>query len=579
MKREVDFCVVGGGPAGIAAALAASRHGAKTVLVHDRPMPGGNASSEVRMWICGALGRDLRETGIVEELLLENLARNPGASPSLWDSVLYGALEYAPGLELVLNCSINSLEMEGGRISLVRGWQSTTYEPVEIHARIFADCSGDSVLAPLSGARFRHGRESRHEFGETIEPERGDSHTMGSSCLIQARETVTIQKFTPPAWARKFTSPEELPPHRGYRIEGLENFWWLETGGMGNTIADAERNRHELIELALGVWDYLKNYAPDRERNANWQLEWLGFLPGKRESRRYEGDYILNQRDVQSGGRFADIIAYGGWPLDDHHPGGFAWYGEPNISLPVPEPFGIPYRCLYSANVDNLMFAGRNISVSHAALSSTRVMATCMTLGQACGTAAALGIREEMSPREVGSRRIDELQQQLLEDDCFLPGVRRRVPELSRRARLEVSNGKDAEALRDGFDRPDRTGEHAWEAAAGESACYRFAEPAPLGRIRIVFDSDLNRPEKNVVALRTLDQPELHLPGTLFESFSLDYLDLSGEWHRLAEVSGNRRRLAVIDGSGRMASALRLILGKTYGNSGSRVFAFDVANS
>jgi len=135
----------------------------------------------------------------------------------------------------------------------------------------------------------------------------------------------------------------------------------------------------------------------------------VGFLPGKRESRRYEGDVIVTQNDVRAGGHFDDLVAYGGWTMDDHHPGGIAWKGEPNIFHPAPSPFGIPYRALYSRNVTNLFCAGRNISVTHAALSATRVMATCATMGQAAGTAAAIAIREGKLPRDVARDHIEEL--------------------------------------------------------------------------------------------------------------------------------------------------------------------------
>lgn len=166
---------------------------------------------------------------------------------------------------------------------------------------MFADCSGDSILAPLSGAEYRWGRESRNEFGESIAPEQADKKTMGLSCLIQARETDKKHTFIAPSWARKFTK-EDLP----YRLPDMndpeENFWYMELGGEGDTIHDTEKLRDELISIAYGIWDFVKNsgeYDAD-----NWELEFVGFLPGKRESRRYVGDYIMNQNDVRDGGSF-----------------------------------------------------------------------------------------------------------------------------------------------------------------------------------------------------------------------------------------------------------------------------------
>ena len=404
-KWTADFCVVGAGLAGMCAALSAARHGAKVIVMHDRPIPGGNASSEIRMWVCGSRGENLRETGIVEELLLENLYRNPGAVPALWDSILYGSLEYAKNIKLLLNCSCQSVKMnKNGGIASVSGYQTTTQTFHEVKADYFADCSGDSVLAPLTGAEYRHGREARSEFNESIEPEQADTHTMGNSCLIQARQLRKKVKFTPPPWAKKFRCEADIPPSRNTKLKGLENFWWMETGGLGNTIRDTEENRRDLLELAFGIWDYIKNYSPEAEENAYWELDWVGFLPGKRESRRYVGDYIMNQNDVSASGKFEDTIAYGGWTMDDHNPAGFYTQESPTIFHPAPFPYGIPYRSIYSKNIPNLFFAGRNISVSHAALSSTRVMATCATLGQACGTAASIAIKEKISPRDVGQK-------------------------------------------------------------------------------------------------------------------------------------------------------------------------------
>lgn len=578
-KLNADFCVIGAGLAGMCAAISAARRGAKVVVMHDRPTPGGNASGEIRMWICGARGKNLRETGIVEELLLENLYRNPGAVPSLWDSVLYGALEYAPGVKTLFNCACQSAEVRSdGSIAFVSGYQTTTQTFFDVEADYFADCSGDSVLAPLVKAEYRHGREAAGEYGESIEPEISDTYTMGSSCLFQARQTRKKSSFTAPSWAKKFRSKEELPGYRGLLLAGLENFWWMETGGIGDTIKDTEENRRDLVELALGIWDYLKNYAPEKEQNAYWELDWLGFLPGKRESRRYIGDYVMTQRDVEGKGEFDDLIAYGGWPMDDHHPAGFYHPGEPTIYHPAPSPFGIPYRAIYSKNIPNLFFAGRNISVSHAALSSTRVIATCAVLGQACGTAAALAVDKKISPREVGEKFIGTLQQNLMDDDCFLPGFRRAVPELSKRSELSVSNGENAEVLRDGFDRPDENISHCWHCKSGDFAEYRFDSVQKISRIRVILDSDLNRPEKNIVALRTVNHPQLKMPAVLLKSFNLSYQKVpDGKWYTIAKVQDNFHRLVKFDDLDISAVAVRLTVKKAWGGVKSGVFSFDLA--
>ena len=493
-KHVVDFCVVGGGIAGLCAAVAAARHGAKVALLQDRPVLGGNASSEIRMWISGAsvAGPNLRETGIVEEIQLENFHRNPLANYSIWDTVLYETARLEPNLTLLLNCSINAAQMDGVRIQSVTGWQLTTETWHVVEAEYFADCSGDGILAPLTGAEFRLGREARSEFAEDIQPLVADRKTMGMSCLVQVREMEGPQPFIPPKWANKYVTDADLP-HRGHRPP--DNFWWVEVGGENDSIHDTEELRDELLKIAYGVWDHIKNHGDHGADNL--VLDWIGFLPGKRESRRFVGDHILTQNDVRAEGRFEDLVAFGGWPMDDHHPAGFHHSGEPTVYHPVPAPYGIPYRCLYSRNIDNLFFAGRNISVTHAALSSTRVMATCSLLGQAVGTAAAIAVREGLSPREVYEKRICELKQSLMEDDCYLPWNVRQVSELTQKSRLTASTG-DPEPLRNGIDRPIGSTDNGWSGPTGSWIQYSFDGTKRLSEARLVFDSDLCRKVMNI---------------------------------------------------------------------------------
>lgn len=203
MIHKVDFCVVGGGLAGMCAAISAARHGAKVALMHERPMLGGNCSSEIRMWVSGAHGDNNRETGLMEEILLENHYRNPDKNYSVWDSILYEKVRFEKNITLLLNCSCMDAEMQEGKISSVTGWQMTTQQFHKVEADFFADCSGDSILAPLTGASYRHGREAKSEHNETIPPDVADSHTMGLSCLLQTVETDEPHPYIAPAWAEK----------------------------------------------------------------------------------------------------------------------------------------------------------------------------------------------------------------------------------------------------------------------------------------------------------------------------------------------------------------------------------------
>lgn len=579
IRHNVEFCVVGGGMSGLCAAIAAARLGVKTVLMHDRPVLGGNASSEIRMWICGATGHgeNMRETGIIEEIQLENLCRNSYPCYSVWDSILYEKAAFQENLTLLLNCSCCDALTENGRIMSVKGWQLTSETWHEVSADCFADCSGDSILAPLSGAEFRHGREAASEFNESIAPEKGDKFTMGMSCLIQARELDEPQKFIPPKWAYKYDEEfftKKFGRKMGAYNGGLENFWWLEIGGMGDTVHDAEKNRDELLKIAFGVWDYIKN-GPDGAATEKWVLEWIGFLPGKRESRRYVGDHILTQNDVRAEGRFDDIIAYGGWSMDDHFPEGFYHHGGiPTVFHPAPSPFGIPYRCLYSKNIGNLFFAGRNISVTHTAMSSSRVMSTCSILGQAAGTAAALAVRHSLSPRGVYENKISELQCQLMDDDCYLPWKKRTVGRLACESVVTASSG-DPSAVINGIDRPVGKEPNAWRAAKGDYLDFKFKSPQTVSGMRLVFDSNLNVRILNMPSNYPKGLKTFTPPVTLVSDFRVETMTPDGKWETVAEVKDNYQRLVRVRFKSEKTNAVRLKIEGTRGEETVNVFAAE----
>lgn len=569
--HSFDVCVIGGGMSGLCAAIASARNGAKTALVQDRPLFGGNASSEIRMHICGAHGRENKETGIIEEIQLENQYRNPSLNYSIWDSVLYGKAQFQPNLTTFLNCSITGAEMDGERIAAVTGWQGVSQTWHAISARLFIDCSGDSILAGLTPAEFRAGREARSEFDEDIEPCASDLKTMGNSLLVQLRKTDEPQLFIPPAWAYRFTEPEDLPNRVG-RF-GADNFWWIEVGGLKDTIADAEAARDELMRIVYGVVDYFKNHSPEKELSENWAVEWIGALPGKRESRRYLGDHVMTQNDVRDGGKFDDVIAYGGWSMDDHHPAGIYYPGHPTIFHPAPSPYGIPYRTLYSRNVPNLLFAGRNISVTHAALSSTRVMATCALLGQAAGTAAALCIRHGVAPRSLSSGpRLRELQKTLMDDDSWLPGVRRPNGHLLETASVSAQGGS-VDLLTDGVERDRENEGHAWISAPGSAIEFKWDTMTSIAGIRFVFDSNLNH-EKRMPYVYPHSGGRSRVPASLIKRFHIDAQDENGMWNTVYRDDNNYQRL-VIPALHIRAKALRFVPDETWGAEDARVFSAE----
>ncbi|MBO5203747.1 MAG: FAD-dependent oxidoreductase [Clostridia bacterium] len=506
LHKEIrtQLCVIGGGLSGAFAALAAARRGARVVLIQDRPMLGGNASSEIRMWVRGARGIYNRESGLISELEERNIHGNPTLVHSLFDATLYGMLNENPNITILLNTTCTDAETNGDKIISVSAWQLTTYTWFTVYADIFMDCSGDSILAPLTGAEYRHGRESSDEFDESLGHDKADKCTMGMSIILAARETDHPVKFTPPPFASYYPTDASFS---GDEVESIHaqtrnhtvgtsncNLWWVELGGNMDSIHDADKVRHKLLANIYGVWDHIKNQGDHGMEN--WDLEWVGFLPGKRESRRYVGDVIVTEHDLVSGGHFEDEIAYGGWPMDDHNPYGMEKNDKsnvPSIMIPLDQPYGLPYRALYSKNIQNLMFAGRNISVTHAALSSSRVMATCSLLGQACGTAAAIALSHKCTPRGVYESYVGELQDALLEDGVFLPHVKRSVSKQTLSAKLNISDA-DRDILFNGIERPrELEGENGITQEIGDSLTFTFNNPEQLGTLRLRFDPDYSR--------------------------------------------------------------------------------------
>ncbi|EPR71334.1 FAD-dependent oxidoreductase [Cyclobacterium qasimii] len=439
MKQlNCDILIAGGGPGGLPAALAAARIGAKVILCQDRSVLGGNASSEVRMHIVGAdcsgkrgesLSVEARESGIIEEIRLDASVNNPQRSPSVFDLIWYDKCRNEPNLELMLNTRVYATELQGKTIKKAFARRESTEDEFEIEAKIFIDCTGDGTIGACSEAPYYEGREAKSTFGESLAQDKSDKLRLGSSLMFQAKKHGEPMPFTAPTWARKITEEDLiLRPHATPAMDmdlGLEyGYWWLEWGGTLDTIKDNELIRDELLAILLGVWDHVKN-GGDHGAD-NWALEWCGFLPGKRESRRFKGQYTLTQKDVQEANTFEDAIGYGGWHIDIHPPAGVDAINEsPCIHHDVPHLYQIPLRTTISNTISNLMFAGRNISASHVAFASTRVMATCAVVGQAVGTAAALAAKNDIAPAAIVSDKklLGNIQQQLLKDDAFIPGI------------------------------------------------------------------------------------------------------------------------------------------------------------
>ena len=537
-ELSYDVCVVGGGLAGLCAALSSARMGVRTVLIQDRAVLGGNASSEIRMWALGAKGPEACESGIMEEIRLANLYYNSERNYSVWDHVLYGLAHEQDNLDLILSCSVCSVTLaDEGHIQSVKAWHLTRQRWQTITATSFIDCSGDSILR-LSGAECRWGREAVEHSGEAHAKPVADRKTMGNSILIQLRE-IDPQHHRPyiaPTWA--LPVDEETFPQRKMKPAGT-NFWWLEIGGLYDTINDSDKLRDELMALAHGVWAYIKNH-PDGRGHA-WELEWIGSLPGKRENIRYEADYMLTEQDILAEGRFDDIIAHGGWTMDDHPPAGIHHDGKSTTHHPAPSPYGIPYRSLYSRNVRNLWCAGRNIGCTHMAMSSTRVMATCATLGQAAGTAAAIAVQNRCDNRAVYQHHLQRLQRRLLDQDQWLPGRTRPIASLTQQATLSASAG-DASVVIDGIDRLTNGVAHAWTAQAGDWLQFSFPTQQHIDRLRLVADSKLSK-RKVMPCTFPLSGVRQTLPGCLVRNLRIESSADGTTWQQQATLTDNYRRL------------------------------------
>ncbi len=517
LKREqlhCDLAVIGGGLAGTCCAITAARQGLRVVLVQDRPVLGGNASSEVRLWTLGATAhmgnnnRWARETGVIDEILVENMWRNPEGNALIFDTILLETVTAEPNITLLLNTAAYEVSKSDEKtISGVRAFCSQNSTQYDITAPLFADASGDGIVGFLAGAAFRMGAESADEFGEKFAPSREYGELLGHSMYFYTRDTGRPVKFIPPAFALRDVEGK-IPRFRSFNTKDHGcRLWWIEWGGRLDTVHDTETIKWELWKVVYGVWDYLKNSGkfPDAE---NLTLEWVSHIPGKRESRRFEGDYILTQQDVIEGRRHPDDIGHGGWGVDLHpadgvfseYPGCTHWQAK---SI-----YPIPYRCLYSRNIDNLFIIGRIASSSHVAFGTTRVMATCSVGGQAVAVAARLCREQNLLPRDLSiSPRIEQLQQELLKTGQYIPHVRLQDPaDLARSATITASS-----ELRIGRLAPS---DQVAPLPLAERSAGQMLPVSPGAMPQVTVYLDIDQPTVLQAELRVSSRPSGHTPDT-----------------------------------------------------------------
>ena len=579
---KTDVLVAGGGLSGVCAAIAAARNGASVILVQNRSRLGGNASSEIRMHVLGANNheptKNWRETGIIEELKLTEAATNPQRSFEIWDFILYDKVISEKNITLLLDTSVIDASVQGDTIKSISAISPLLEEYYDIEADFFIDCTGDATLAAVAGAQYMRGREGQDVFGESLAPLKSDNKTMGNSLMFFSKQHDQPMPFKKPDWARTFTKKDFQ--HRGIRSWEY-GYWWIELGGEMDTIKDNRTLRHELLKVVFGVWDYIKN-SGEYPASANWALDWVGMIPGKRESRRIMGDHVMIQQEMEKAELYPDRVAYGGWPIDDHAPEGMNNTDQkPNISIKFQKPYQIPLRSLYSKNRPNLLMAGRNISASHVAFSSTRVMATCATMGQAAGTAAAWCESKKCFPKDIvaNQNNLQSFQQLLLKNDQSLININNEDPnDLARLAKIRASSetrdGK-AQSVTDGWNRHIKDGKtHQWQAPMTGKEPWielEWDNPQKISEIQITFDTGLSR--KLYLSGQDSEynkQIRKAQPETVSD-YTIEVVD-AGTFNSLVSVKDNYLRMVCHKIKPVSTRKLRFRIQKTNGDNLARIF-------
>lgn len=404
-----DLIVVGAGIAGMSAAVSAARLGCKVALINDRPLVGGNNSSEIRVHLGGRI-----EIGKYPELgsLQKEFGPSKGgnAMPASYyeDQKKMDWLNSQEGVTLFLNYRVNRVKMKGQKIESITAQHIESGELIRFESPLFVDCTGDGTVGYLAGADFRMGREGKDEFGESIAPEEADAMTMGSSVQWYSEDTKKRQTFPDFCYGVNFNDLSCEPVDMGE--------WTWETGMNYNQINDFERVRDYGLLVIYSNWSYIKNHLNDNKQFRNRKLSWVAYIAGKRESRRLLGDYVLHEDDILKRVAHEDASFATSWTIDLHFP-------DPENSKYFPGnefkattnhlkiyAYDVPYRCLYSRNIDNLFMAGRNISATHVALGTTRVMRTAGMMGEVVGMAASICKDKNALPRDVYRYHLDDLK-------------------------------------------------------------------------------------------------------------------------------------------------------------------------
>ena len=557
---QYDLLIAGGGVPGVVAAITAARHGLRVALLNDRPVLGGNGSEEGDVTLEGAAHRGYHETGIIYEI--KNVRQEEKIS---WSVAFDRFVKSEPNLFLFSNMLVDNCQCDGSKISSVHAVDTLNLTEHIFTAEQYVDNTGDGWLGYYANADYHIGREAKWEYGEEFAPETADGNTMSGCNSGTYPETGrTIYNygadyaeedvpFTPPAWAFKLPQGAEM----NRQPEAIEHGeWWLENRNDYDDLWEQEYTRDALIRVSVGFFDWLKNSWSEREKARKLKLTKLGTFNAKRESRRLIGDYILTQNDFEVRTDFPDAVCYSGWNIDVHHIKGI--FSGKEGAFDCNEEIGItqiPFRCLYSRNVDNLMMVGRCISVSHIGLGSTRVMLTGASMAQAVATAAFLCIKYGRSPREIGKLHIDELQQILLKDGQSIPGCTNHDPEdLALTSAITAdswqSDGRPENVI-NGKTRATDGGNYAWisQTPLPQSIVLKLKKCSKICQVRVTLDMPFARYTKGYLPMPTKDE--------MLTDFTVDIL-ADDRWKCVGKVENNIQRLVVINFEPSMASAVRI---------------------
>ena len=534
-EKPYDLVVVGGGMAGTCAAVSAARLGLDTILIQNRFLLGGNNSSEIRVHLQGLINLPPYPNlgNLVYQLQPD---REGNAEPAEYyeDNKKLELVRAEPNVTLQLGFHVCDVEKEGNRIIGVIAKDVLTGAEYRINGTLFADCTGDANLGFLAGADWRMGRESKSETGETTAPDEPDDLTMGASIQWYALPAETETAFPELPWAIQFT-PESIRP-------AVHGDWDWETGLNWNQIDDIEKIRDHGLRAAFGHWAYMKNHADGEwaETVKTMKLGWVSYTAGKRESRRLMGDLILKEQDITAGTVWPDATVTTTWAIDLHYPdpkNTKFFPGEEFRAICktiVSPPYAIPYRCFYSRNIENLFMAGRDISVTHAALGTVRVMRTGGMMGEVVGMAASVCKKQNALPRDVYEKYFPKLQELMTRGVApEVPGRKEVLPpkwaagmkNLAPAARVSAYEGADDDTerlalLTDGkADPSDDSEAYQSEPAAEKEVRFTFGEPTTVSGLHfITADEDYHIRNHFVLQSLSDDGSWADVPGTFVKN-------------------------------------------------------------